>query len=225
MVKDWAAFLRFLRLAAMESGQTLNYAGVSNETGLSQPTVKSYYQLLEDMFVGFSVPAWSGSPRKHLLSTPRFLIFDLGLRHAAAGLRASRDVVRANPGPLFEQWVGIELDRCDSHRASSGTIRLCGATGSRSALVRGLQFGGLARQRFVEPLQQDVFLREFDEHFHLAPQDLRRLCALVFTIRLIRCGENEDQGVPRSSRRVSSSSEGEKGFCSTARTGPATTCP
>ncbi len=109
MVKDWAAFLRFLRLAATESGQILNYAGISKESGPSQPTIKSHYQLLEDMFIGFTVPAWSGSPRKHLLSTPRFFLFDLGLRHAAAGLRASRDVVRANPGPLFEQWVGIEL--------------------------------------------------------------------------------------------------------------------
>jgi predicted AAA+ superfamily ATPase len=109
MVKDWASFLRFLRLAATESGQILNFAAISRETGLSQPTVKSHYQLLEDMFIGFTIPAWSGSPRKHLLSTPRFLIFDLGLRHAAAGLKASRSVVRANPGPLFEQWVGIEL--------------------------------------------------------------------------------------------------------------------
>jgi len=109
MVKDWAAFVRFLRLAATESGQILNYAAISRETGLSQPTVKSHYQLLDDMFIGFSITAWSGSSRKHLLSTPRFLLFDLGLRHAAAGLTPSRDVVRANPGPLFEQWVGIEL--------------------------------------------------------------------------------------------------------------------
>ena len=71
--------------------------------------MKSHYQLLEDMFVGFRVPAFSGSPRKHLLSTPRFLFFDLGVRHAAAGLAPSRDTVLADPGPLFEQWVGIEL--------------------------------------------------------------------------------------------------------------------
>ncbi len=96
-------------MAAIESGQILNYTAISNESGLSQPTVKSHYQLLEDMFAGFSVPAWPGSPRKHLLSTSRFFLFDLGLRHAAAGLTPSRDVVLANPGPLFEQWVGIEL--------------------------------------------------------------------------------------------------------------------
>jgi len=38
-------------------------------------------------------------------------ISDLGVRHAAAGVRPSLDSMRANPGPLFEQWVGLELWR------------------------------------------------------------------------------------------------------------------
>jgi predicted AAA+ superfamily ATPase len=109
LVKDWGAFVRFLQLAAAESGQLLNYANISQETGISQPTVKNYYQLLEDMFVGIRVPAYAKSPRKNLLSTPKFLFFDLGVRHAAAGLNPSPDLVKANPGPVFEQWVGIEL--------------------------------------------------------------------------------------------------------------------
>lgn len=108
-VKDWAAFLRFLRLAAAGSGQLTNHAAISAEAGVSQPTVKSHYQLLEDMFIGFTVPAWTRSPRKGVLSTPRFFMFDLGVRHAAAGLQLVRATVQANPGPLFEQWVGIEL--------------------------------------------------------------------------------------------------------------------
>jgi predicted AAA+ superfamily ATPase len=109
LVKDWGAFVRFLRLASSESGGILNYAAISQESGISQPTVKSYYQLLEDMFVGFHVPAFSKSPRKNLLSTSKFFFFDLGVRHAAAGLRPSRNVVRAIGGPLLEQWVGVEL--------------------------------------------------------------------------------------------------------------------
>jgi len=109
LVKDWGAFVRFLQLAAAESGRMINYANISQETGISQPTVKNYYQLLEDMFVGIRVPAYAKSPRKNLLSTPKFLFFDLGVRHAAAGLNPSPDLVQANPGPVFEQWVGIEL--------------------------------------------------------------------------------------------------------------------
>lgn len=109
MVRDWGAFVRFLQFAAQEAGNLLNFAGISQETGISQPTVKTYYQLLEDMFIGFRVPAFSRSQRKYILSTPKFLFFDTGVRNAAAGLRPSVDIVRANPGPLFEQWVGIEL--------------------------------------------------------------------------------------------------------------------
>jgi len=109
LVKDWGAFVRFLQLAAAESGQILNYANISQESGISQPTVKSHYQLLEDMFVGIRIPAYSKSPRKNLLSTPKFLFFDLGVRHAAAGLNPSAETVKANPGLIFEQWVGIEL--------------------------------------------------------------------------------------------------------------------
>ena len=103
------SFLRFLHFAAVGSGHILNYAAVSQETGISQPTVKVYYQLLEDMFVGFRVTAFSGSPRKSLLSTERFFFFDLGVRNAAAELPLQAAAARANPGPLFEQWVGIEL--------------------------------------------------------------------------------------------------------------------
>lgn len=109
LVKDWGAFVNFLRLAARESGQMVNVAAISREVGLSQPTVKSYYQLLEDMFIGFQVPAYSKSPRKNLLSTPRFFFFDLGIRHAAAGITPEINLVQADPGKYFEQWVGIEI--------------------------------------------------------------------------------------------------------------------
>ncbi|MGF1656873.1 MAG: ATP-binding protein [Verrucomicrobiales bacterium] len=110
-VKDWGAFLNFLKLAAMESGQSLNYARIARETGLSQPTVKSHYQLLEDMFVGFRIPAFTQSSRRNLLGHARFCFFDMGVRHAAAGLRPGIDTVLADAGRCFEQWVGLELSR------------------------------------------------------------------------------------------------------------------
>ncbi len=109
LVKNWPAFARFLQLAAGDAGQMINYASISRDAGVSLPTVKTYYQLLEDMFLGFRVTAFSGSPRKSLLSTERFFFFDVGVRNAAAELPLSTVAVRANPGPVFEQWVGIEL--------------------------------------------------------------------------------------------------------------------
>jgi predicted AAA+ superfamily ATPase len=108
-IRDWGAFINFIRLAAIHSGEMVNYSSLSRETGVSITAIKSHYQLLEDIFIGFSVPGFSGSSRKSLLSTPRFYFSDLGLRHAAAGLEPGRAIVDVNPGSWFEQWVGIEL--------------------------------------------------------------------------------------------------------------------
>jgi predicted AAA+ superfamily ATPase len=108
-IREWGPFLRFLSFSAAESGGIVNFAGIAKETGLSAPTIKAHYQLLKDMFLGFAVPAFSGSARKAVLSSPRFFYFDLGVRNAAAGLSFSADTLKADPGRLFEQWAGIEL--------------------------------------------------------------------------------------------------------------------
>jgi predicted AAA+ superfamily ATPase len=104
-----AHFSRFLELAASESGQIVNYAAIASKVGVTGKTIQSYYAILEDMFVGFSLPAYSGSVRQGVLSTPRFCFFDLGVRHAVARVPAEPATVLANPGPFFEQWVGIEI--------------------------------------------------------------------------------------------------------------------
>jgi uncharacterized protein len=118
LVKDWGQFLRFLRFAAGDSGGIVNFSSISRESGVSAATVKQYYQLLEDMFVGFSVGAFSGSARKSALSSPRFFIFDNGVRNAAAGLPLTADTVNADPGRLFEHWVGCQLWRKLSYEGS-----------------------------------------------------------------------------------------------------------
>lgn len=108
-IKDWPTFARFLKLAALESGGITNYARIASDAMTTGPTVKAYYELLEDMFIGFRVEPFTGSTRKQVLGTPRFFFFDLGVRHAAAELTPSAETVMANPGPLLEQWVGLEL--------------------------------------------------------------------------------------------------------------------
>lgn len=117
-------FTRFLRLAAQESGQIVNYSTIARAVGVSVKTIQAYYDVLEDMFVGTRIQAYSGSLRQGLLSTPRFLFFDLGVRNAAAGLPLNLSLVQANPGPLFEQWVGLEL----THRLAylgQGSLLYC----------------------------------------------------------------------------------------------------
>ena len=120
IVKDWGAFLRFLSFASGASGGIVNLAGISRETGVAAPSIRNYYQLLEDMFVGFFLPAFSGSARKSALSSPRFYFFDLGVRNAAAGLPLVEAAVNASPGPLFEQFIAAQLHKRLSYGAEGG---------------------------------------------------------------------------------------------------------
>src|SRR4030042_284358 len=67
LIRTWGDFLHFLRFAALSSGSMLNYASISQETGISQPTVKSYFQLLEDMFIGFRISRFPPTTRKGMI--------------------------------------------------------------------------------------------------------------------------------------------------------------
>jgi predicted AAA+ superfamily ATPase len=109
LVRDLGPFTVFLRLAAMESGQMMNLAKLSQESGVPASTLKTYYQVLVDTFLGWWLPGYSGSSRKRLLTTPRFCFFDIGVRNAAAGLPAQRSLLDVQGGRLLEHWVGQEL--------------------------------------------------------------------------------------------------------------------
>ncbi len=109
LVRDLGPFAAFLRLAAIESGRQLNVARLSQESGIPASTLKSYYQVLVDTFVGYWMLAYQGRTRKRLLTAPRFYFFDLGVRNAAAELLLPRQVPDELGGTLLEQLVATEL--------------------------------------------------------------------------------------------------------------------
>lgn len=109
-VRNIGAFSNFLKLAALESGSISNFHKLSQDIGVSNPTISEYYQILVDCLVAEKVEALSHSrTRKKLIKSPKFLIYDLGVRRIAAG--EGRDIPDKYMGSLFEQWVGLELLR------------------------------------------------------------------------------------------------------------------
>jgi predicted AAA+ superfamily ATPase len=109
LVRDVGAFSSFLRLAGAESGAQVNLAGLSRESGISASTIKTFYQVLVDTFVGYWMPPYRRTARKRLLTTPRFYLFDLGVRNAVVGLPVGSDLLPATGGPMLEHWVALEL--------------------------------------------------------------------------------------------------------------------
>ena len=108
VVGDMGAFVRFLRLAALESGQCVNFAKLARDLGVAPNTLRNFYRVLEDTYVGLRVQPF-GRSRKRLLQAPRFLVFDLGVRHVLAELPLNDSLLKLDPGHTFEQWVLTEL--------------------------------------------------------------------------------------------------------------------
>ncbi len=109
LVRNTASFGVFLQLAALESGKQINLSKMSQESGIAVSTLKNYYQVLFDTFLGYWVHSYKKSSRKRLITTPAFYFFDLGVRNAAAEIRLNETLLSTVGGPLLEHLVGLEL--------------------------------------------------------------------------------------------------------------------
>ncbi len=109
LVRNTASFSLFLQLAALESGKPINLSKMSQESGIAVSTLKNYYQVLVDTFLGYWLHSYKKSSRRRLLTTPFFYFFDLGVRNAAAEIRLNETLLSTIGGPLLEHLVGLEL--------------------------------------------------------------------------------------------------------------------
>ena len=107
-VRNLAKFGRFLELAASEAGNIINALKLSSEIGVSTTTIMNYFEILEDSLLIHRIePFVETKTRRQLLKSPKYLLFDLGVRRIAA--RESGVPSKEQMGRLFEQWVGLEL--------------------------------------------------------------------------------------------------------------------
>ena len=110
LVRDIGAFENFLRLAAIESGNIINFDKISQDVGVARTTINSYYQILEDCLIAERIEPFTNSfTRKKLIKSSKYLFFDLGLRRLAA---QEQSILPQNYiGSFFEQFIGLELIR------------------------------------------------------------------------------------------------------------------
>ncbi|MBF0442005.1 MAG: ATP-binding protein [Oligoflexales bacterium] len=119
VVRDLGYFSRFLEMAALESGNIINYSSIAREVGVSPITIKSYFELLRDCLVAERIdPITKSLTRKRLIQSSKWLFFDLGVRRLAA--HEGTQVTPERLGQLFEQWVGLELIRAIRLRRKTG---------------------------------------------------------------------------------------------------------
>lgn len=72
-------FIRFLEIAAISNGETLNYENIATDCGVSANTVKAYYKILKETLLGFEIPAYRKVIKRKLIKASRFYFFDVGV--------------------------------------------------------------------------------------------------------------------------------------------------
>lgn len=114
-LRNLSPFHRFLKVAALTQAELINYANISNDSGVAASTVKEYYSVLEDSLIGYVLEPWLESKKRKAIQTAKFYFFDTGVCNYIAGIEA----LERNSdlwGKSFEQFILMELKTYISYK-------------------------------------------------------------------------------------------------------------
>lgn len=112
LVRKLTPFRSFLEVAAQNSGKIINYSHTARDINSDAVSVKSYYQILEDTLIGFTLPSFSRSIRKQQRKAPKFYLFDLGIKRALEMMVGQPLLPSTSSyGVHFEHFVISEVNR------------------------------------------------------------------------------------------------------------------
>ena len=78
-VRNIESFARFLDVAAFSNGEMTVLANIASDCGVSAPTIKSYFQILEDTLTGRFLHSFRKKPKRRVIHAPKFYFFDVGM--------------------------------------------------------------------------------------------------------------------------------------------------
>ena len=106
-IKNSETILKLLQALALQIGQEVSYNELARTIGISKQTVASYIDLLEKVFVVFSLRPYSGNMRQALNKKRKIYFLDLGVRNAIIN-NQNQLSIRDDVGRLWENFVIAE---------------------------------------------------------------------------------------------------------------------
>ncbi len=120
-VQNIPAFAEFLRVAALTSGELLNYTNIGRESGVSAKVVRNYFQILEDTLIGFRIQPWRKAKKRRLIETEKFYLFDVGVTNYLS--RRTPKMGTPEFGHALENYILQELKAYQAYRNPELDIR------------------------------------------------------------------------------------------------------
>lgn len=119
-VKDLQAFQIFIRLCASRVGQEFNASAVSNEVGVSVPTIKHWLSILATSYVVYLLHPYYTNIGKRLTKTPKLYFYDTGIAAFLLGITTEKQMdVHPLRGPLFENMVINDMLKLELNRGNN----------------------------------------------------------------------------------------------------------
>jgi uncharacterized protein len=116
--KDSVFVLNLLRLIAFQIGQDISYSEMAGRLQVNVRTVQRYLNILEKMFIIFSLPGFSRNLRSEYTKTPRYYFWDNGIRNTLiANLNPVN--IRNDVGQLWENYCISERQKYLSYNRIS----------------------------------------------------------------------------------------------------------
>ncbi|MBL0058325.1 MAG: DUF4143 domain-containing protein [Elusimicrobia bacterium] len=128
VVRNLPAFARFLPIAALLNGQTLNASNIAREAGIARATVDSYLDILQETLLCFRVLPFESKLRVRERRHPKWYWCDPGLVRAIK--HVSGPLTPEERGPLFEGLVAQLIRACMDYRAVCDECRTWAPTDS-----------------------------------------------------------------------------------------------
>lgn len=107
-IRNINSFSRFLEMAAFSNGEMVNYSNIASDCGVSAPTVKEYFQILEDTLTGRFLPSFQKKPKRRVILAPKFYFFDIGIANYLLK-RGRIEMGSESFGKAFEHFIYLEL--------------------------------------------------------------------------------------------------------------------
>ena len=116
-VHDLGLFQRFLTLCATRSGQLLNNASLSSDSGVSEAQCRKWLNVLQASELIFLLPPYHENLGKRLTKSPKLFFTDTGLLCRLLGIDTP-SMLSTHPamGSLFETFVVNEIRKCIHNR-------------------------------------------------------------------------------------------------------------
>jgi predicted AAA+ superfamily ATPase len=185
LTRNVSAFNRFLEAASFSQGEVLNVTLVARECSVHRKVVEGYFQILEDLLIGYRIPVFTRKAKRRLIQHAKFYFFDTGV-YRSIRPRGPLDTPELIDGASLETLVFQNLQAyIDNHRRNYaihywrttagkevdfilyGEDGLVSIEVKRSRTVTSRDLSGLRTFREDYPSTQSILLYGGDKHLQI----------------------------------------------------------